>query len=84
MKTMITLVLLAVFTTAVHAQSRGGGAGGLGNLRQSSKRPSVASVKDLDRAEKLAQQAGGRLGTSKKASRWAQGNWDASSSRSGR
>jgi len=75
MKTFIALALvLAVAQTAL-AQSRGGSAGWIGSLK--SGKATVASGKDLERAQRYAQQAQKRLGGT---SRSGSGGWAAGGS----
>jgi hypothetical protein len=75
MKTLAALALIAVITPAVHAQSRSSDrAGSLGSFRQSGKQPMVASVQQLDRAKKLAEQAKARTGAGSRRSGWAYGS----------
>ncbi len=73
MKTIAALALLAVVAPAVHAQSRTGQPGSLGVYRQNRK-PTVASVAQLDRAKKLAEQARARTGSGSRRSAWAYGS----------
>lgn len=73
MKTLVAIVMFALVAHTAHAQSRTGGAGGLGNYRPTTK-PTVASARNLDRAKTLAAQARARLGAdSRKGSGWAHG-----------
>lgn len=83
MKTFIAVALVVVVSqTAAFAQSRGGSAGWIGNMRQGGK-AAIASGKDLGRAERYAQQAQKRLGNTPSGSAgggWAAGgmNWNGS------
>lgn len=73
MKTLAALALIAVIAPAVHAQSRSDQAGSLGSYRQARK-PTVASVQQLDRARKLAEQAKARTGAGSRRAAWAYGS----------
>lgn len=82
MKTLIVSTFIVILlASGAYAQSRsGGGGGGLGSFKPTAKQ-GVASVKDLDRAGRLAAQARARTGWSNKGkgSGWAQGGgWGAS------
>lgn len=73
MKTFIAFALVLAVSQTALAQSRGGNAGWIGNLKQGGK-TTVASGKDLERAQRYAQQAQKRLGgTSRSSGGWATG-----------
>jgi hypothetical protein len=76
MKTIAALALFALLAPVAHAQSRDGrSAGSLGSFRQSTNsKPTVASVQQLDRAKKLAEQARARTGAGSRRSTWAYGS----------
>lgn len=73
MKSVVALIMLALIApVAASAQSRSGQPGSLGNHR-ANKRPTVASIQQLDRAKKLADQARARTGAGSRRSVWAYG-----------
>lgn len=82
MKTLIVSTFVILLASGAYAQSRSGsGGGGLGSFKPAAKQ-GVASVKDLDRAGRLAAQARARTGFGNrgKGSGWVQGGgWGASS-----
>lgn len=74
MKTLVALALFAVLApAAAHAQSRTNQPGSLGNYRPT-RQPTIASVQQLDRAKRLAEQARVRTGAGSRPSSWARGS----------
>lgn len=74
MKAFAIVTILFALSLPSYAQSRPSGAGGLGSMASSGGKPTTASAKDLERAQRLADQARGRLGGTKKSSGgWATG-----------